>query len=390
MQTLHQYLVRQILAALALSVVVFTFVLLVGNLLKEILGLLVTGHAQFGLVVEAIGLLMPFLWVYALPMGLLTATLLVFGRFSADQELTAARAGGISLVSLIAPVLLISLICCAVSVWINLYLGPKSRAAYMQLIDKVKYEMVGGQLPEGTFIHDFPGYLCYVGKNRNGELQDVLILNFGADTNSPFAPMISSPRGRLEWDLPHQRLNLWLTNAVSTQRVGSHDRYGSAKTSTFSLDLPAATRQVYHPRISDMTYAELRVEMRAVENLVGTAPAKTNTLAGLRDQMRRLQQQKDDLTLPVRVEMNRRFAFSFASFGFALVGIPLGIRAHRRETNLGIVIALGLAAVYYSGILLGISLSARPEFCPELMVWLPNFGFQTAGAVLLWRANRGF
>jgi lipopolysaccharide export system permease protein len=72
------------------------------------------------------------------------------------------------------------------------------------------------------------------------------------------------------------------------------------------------------------------------------------------------------------------------------VGIPLGICVQRRETNIGVAIALGLVAVYYALLIVASSQSNRADLAPHLWMWAPNFLFQALGAVLLWRANRGF
>ena len=218
-KTLHKYLTGQVLASLVLTVAVFTFVLLLGNVIKEILSLLINGQARPGVIFEAISLLIPFVWVFALPMGLLTATLLVFGRFSADQELTAARASGVSLLSLVMPILLLSLFCCGLSAWINTDLGPRSRVAYIRLLFQVRAELMNAQLPEGRFIHDFPGYIFYTEKNSHGNLQGVMIFKLENETN--VETTLRAPRGRLEMDVTNKLMILHLFDARSVTLSGS-------------------------------------------------------------------------------------------------------------------------------------------------------------------------
>ena len=361
-----------------LALVVITSLLLLGNVLRDILHLLIAGQARLGLVLEAIALLIPFVWVFALPMGMLTATLLVFGRFSADQELTAARASGISLLSLITPVLLLSLLCCALSAWFSMYLGPRSRVAYLDVRNELLADLANVQLPEGRFINISTNYTFYAEKNDHGKLQNVIIQSLQPNM------MVEAPRGESKFESTNLVLTLYDTRDIVIFTNGESVMMAIPKY-TQPINLNFVKNQSSKPSISDMTFWQLQDELHELQQMVPKTISTNQTTATLGD-ARKLPQ---NLIEQVRVNMHRQIAFSFASFGFALVGIPLAIRVHRRETNTGIVLAIALMLVYNAFIILAQNLSFRPELFPHLIVWAPNFIFQGVGAFLLWRANRG-
>jgi lipopolysaccharide export system permease protein len=404
LKTLHNYIIGQVLATLLLTVAVFAFVVLLLNVLHDILPLLLGGHVPLWLVAKAIGLLMPFACVWALPMGFITATLLVFGRFSADQELTAMRASGVSLVSIITPVLILSLFCCGLSAWFNMEIGPRARVAFLRLRYELLHDVPDAIIREGQ-LQRFPSgtnvYQLYVARIRNGQLEDVNVYRMQGKTN--WDVLVHAPRGRMVNGLATNQLAMVLSDVriLKGQTITAFDQ----QTVNFSLD--AITDRTIKPKIDDMTFGQLRDEMcelqgghlssRNIGSPAGLAElehlnlsAKTNASpAEVNALVREATRIQGEHIARVREAMHWEVAFSFACFGFTLVGIPLGIRVQRRETNIGIALALGLVVIYYGFTMLGASLAARPEFYPHLILWVPNFLFQAVGAVLLWRANRG-
>lgn len=379
MKTLHMYLVRQVTASFLLAAAVFTFVLLLGNVLREVLLLLVTQRVSMMAVARAILLLVPFALVFALPMGMLTGTFLVFGRFSADQELTAARASGISLLTLITPVVLLSIAVSGLSGWFSLYLGPTSRAAYKELLYNLGMERPAALLAENQFIRDFPGFVIYVGGVAGtNALRNVLVYKMETNIPTLLATNTTSPSD--EPAVPRVTMILWAPEArilpnPTNQTVSlimpkvegvflDSWQPGGGEDQVIELPMPPTKPSLKRPKLSEMSFAQLLTEYYDWRRR-GIDPT------------------------PVAVQIHRQVAFSFAPISFTLLGIPLGIRTHRRETSAGVGISVVLVLFYYSFIVLAQAWETYPRRHPELLPWVPNLAFQGIGAFLLWRANRG-
>jgi lipopolysaccharide export system permease protein len=401
MKTLHLYVLRQAISTLVMTVCVFAFILLLGNILREILTLLVNRQATIVLILKAIALLLPWIMAYVLPFALLTAMLLLFGRLSADNELTAIKASGISLLALVTPLLIFALLMSGVCAWFNLKITPESRVAYKRLLLDLGLQNPEMLITEDRFIEEIPDVILYVRKKNGNFLEDVSIYN---REKGETVRHITAAKARVTWDSAANTMLFQMENGLTEERelrdvpirapgpmlpvtnlIGTNvveNIFSNAvpgrilgksrvpdwhpipwKTFDFTLDLKKSQSSERAPKISEMTFTQLRQEL-----------AKRN-------------EQAIDAS-PVLVEMHRQVAFSFASFAFTLVAIPLGIRAHRRETSIGMAMSLILVLIYYSFLVLGEALKTRVNLHPHLIVWIPNLLFQTLGAVLLWRANR--
>lgn len=359
MRTLHLHLLKQTLATLLVAVGVFTFILLLGNVLKDVLDLLASGRASFDVVARAILLLIPFALAFALPIGMLTASLLVFGRLSADGEITAIRSGGVSLLAAVSPVLGLSLLLSGLCTWFNCQVAPSSRVAFKQLQqDAIRARGFAG-LAAGRYL-DFGSLTLYAREASGTNLRDVLVyqVSDGRRLLDLWAPEADFSVDSNGW--PN---HLVLRNAQGLALLNNMQVPVSASEWPTNL---ATLRpdSLVRPKPSEMTFVQLRTEL------------------GRR-------REAGEPVTPILVQLHRQVAFSLACVGFTMVGIPLGLRAHRRETNIGVALALALLFAYYAFIILGQALETRAAARPHLILWIPNLLFQAVGAWLLYRADRG-
>jgi lipopolysaccharide export system permease protein len=236
----------------------------------------------------------------------------------------------------------------------------------------------------------FGDHTIWVGKRHadGSNFDNVIVSQY--DTNGQLQQMIQGTSATIISELAHQRIVLYIHDAHSMFHFNDGWKPGAEGGElTLPVNVEVQAQKAVPLPVSDMTFRQLLDKRDKIERDMAEAPAKGLTTEQLLETQRQLRQMTSDMTTPVMVYLNRAMAFSCACIGFTLVGIPLGIRSHRRETSVGVATALVLMLIYYSFIVLAQAWADHAERAPHLIVWLPNFIFQAVGIVLLWRANRG-
>jgi len=369
MKILAKYIIRQVVITLFFSLGVFTFVLLLGRMLKKLSEMLVNRHVSLESIGMFIVLLMPYVLSFTLPMALLAATLLTFGRMSADNEITAMRASGIGLGRVAAPVILLAAAMMCVSLYVNTTLAPRCRLAFRTLFLHVSTHQPEALIEEKTYVKDFPGYVIYVFKKNKNVIEDITLYTLGAGGN--VASSLRAQRGIITGKPAERKVLLELYHVRGEIRDPKDPtdprkiRPGiTAEHYPVELDLGAVYQQTMTSRgVQELQMPELLAEIRHLQ-AKGLYPSVA------------------------LMEAHQRVAGAVACVAFVLIGIPLGIKTSRRETSIPIAISLALSVAYYFTMVLANALRNKPHLFPEAILWMPNLVFELLGLWLLWRLSR--
>src|SRR5690625_4399349 len=379
MNLLHRYLFRSVAVSSLMAVGLFAFVLLVGNLLRDAVGLLADGQLDFGLFLRLLLLLVPYVVAYALPLGILTGVLLVLGRLSAQQEITAMRSSGLSLLQISAPVFFIALVGLVFSVVVNFEYALAARAQYREdLAQAVRLNPLNF-IVERTFVDQFPGYVLYVGEKNEEILNDVWLWEL--DDQQRLRLFIQAESGGLGYDRQTESLLLTLDRGYSEIRNENDPeevrkaRNPPLEFQRTSVRLPLENilgRKSGNVKLSRMTFSQIMAERKRILE----APEEE------------LSRPKNEALMRVQMSIQERFAMAFAVLSLAMLAVPLGITIQRKETSANLFVALILALTFYMLMVVFAWLERAPELRPDLLMWVPNLLFQGVGIWLFIRAEK--
>jgi lipopolysaccharide export LptBFGC system permease protein LptF len=485
---LDRYIGRQLFVTSLFAIVVLSAVLVLGNVFKQLLEQVVNKNAPPALIFSFIQYVIPFSLTFTLPWGFLTAVLLVFGRLSADNELTAMRTSGISIPRISLPVGLFAVLFTAICLWINLDVAPAAQKSMKDAITNIATsnplslfgsDRVISELPDNKIYVERVDPNPYVGLIFSGGSVEPVAVGAKPRAETTISAIdANSPASRAGFQVGDVVVSVnkapvadWngVNHALEALEVGSKATVGvqrGGQPIDVSVTVAGKGNKLHNMHIYKMDdkgqlefvmfAKEGTLELRPLVNTeksptgtfletatkMGVHWAKSARIAGKKelaivleyfdgryearsndhpDELNRWQSgatvQRGSMSMSLQklydqkkkiggvstlgleellssqspnrdIEINKRISNAMATIAFALLAVPLGITAQRKETSVGFAISLAIGLVYYLLFFLTDLARTHPKWHPEMLVWAPNVLFLLVGSIRFFQLTR--
>ena len=403
---LKRYILKEHISPFLISLLVVTFVLLIDRII-DLLNLIIEKQLPATIVLEVFALSLPYMLALSIPMAVLVATILAFGRMSVDREIIAIKSSGINIYRMLAPLITAAILLTAMMVYFNHWFLPNTNHKLKNLMIKIAYYKPMTIIEDGEY-NNLLDYTVWCRENTESELLDLIIYD---RSESRFPRTIYAKRGRVFQMNGGNAMQIILNDGEMQQRNEREPgKYQSTKFSQYEIniqDLGNRTEVFETGYRSDreMTYGQLTSSIQSrktellnkqseyndlqeriaalsgdsydtqVENrrLYSMAQVVSNRILELEDSIRTLE-----------VEYHKKFALSFAIIIFIMVGVPLGLMTRTSGIGMAFSVSSVIFLIYYVALNMGEHMADKEGFDPFISMWLSNIFFFILACFLIW------
>ncbi|MBI3828803.1 MAG: LptF/LptG family permease [Planctomycetes bacterium] len=419
---LQRYVLVEFLKNFGIAILVCGLLMLLGTVVRQ-----ASEYENYGISSGQVAWLAPYFlpqaMAYAIPLAVMIAAIMAFGRMAAENEILAAQSGGASIGKVSVWVVVVSVFLCFAVLWCNdqgiewgfgcirdniiNYSNPAFRenlekpgsSLSMQLEQgtSVTINLLPRRKDEATGRELRPVHVAYFSNDRtvqsffakdhvngqpsandHGGVSMKITLLDCQSTNSDAAANISKEIA-LVMDLPPLDTTFSLGNTAGTEgymtnlRMAEEMRKQIRTMQLGTLDRAAETAAQVAARSPADPVAPLAIAAEWMETRQGS-----ETIGSLREKsLRRI------------VEFHRKLSISWIPFSMVFLGIGLGLLVKKGQRMVGFVLGLLTYFVVYYPLMITFKQLANSSALPPWSLWMPNLLVLLLG-LWLWRLhNRG-
>lgn len=352
-----RYIVQEISTPFLGATLFFVFILLMFQLIR-LSDFLVVHSVAPDIIFRLLGYLILSFFPVVLPIAFLLAVLVGFGRLSSDAEITAMRAAGVSIYSFLLPVGFIGVLVFLATLMLNLYLVPWGNYMFRYEVFRISNTKAIATIHEGTFTEGFFDLVVYADKveSSTNDLKKVFIF----DEQKGKTPVtIVSKRGKI---FDNQRDEEGTPGLLLRLFDGALYRFDKTK--------------LLYEYVEFLTYdIFLKIETAKVG---GVEKPKTMSFETLKSRIKYLQRFPELSPhaqvefLQLQVEFWKRYALSFSSLIFAIMGVAFGVIRVRTVRSNSVMICLLVLLIYWVIYSVGVRLSEQGKVPAFMGMWFAN------------------
>lgn len=388
---LHRMIFRELIRVFVLSLLSITGILLMAGIIAE------ASQQGFGpgQIMAIIPLLVPSTMPYTIPATTLFAACVVYGRLSADNEILALRASGISMSKVVWPGLLFGLMTSGATLGLYYHVIPYThhlmRSMFLSDVEELLYTMLR---KNNQINYQHLDYQIYVKSVQGRKLVNPVFKR--RNTKGEIDVVAVAREAELRVDMNRKLIMVNMRFGEVWSKGGATSEFVDH---LFEVPLPENMMANSYRRARDMTWQELsefednlrqeekenQAEIDATQSLIRSGQANEDRQLHFRHLHLKHRLIRSQI-LGIIAERQMRPALALGCFFFVLVGCPVGIWFSRSDyLSSFITCFLPIVVVYYPLLLCGTSMAKDGRYDPWLTIWAADALIGIVGLALFRR-----